>query len=146
MKRQPKSKECANPDCNNSFAPYKTTDKHCSPGCYYSDPKTTKRIKPISDKRKEENIVYNKLKEEFFSKPENQQCFIDGCYNPADSVEHRKGRKGYADDWARDNGITLFLDIRFWAPCCAEHNLELESNSELSKKYQLSKLHNGKKL
>ncbi len=145
MKRPVKNKVCANPDCDNSFTPHKTTDKYCSPGCFYKCAKV-KKIKPVSDKRKEENVIYNKLKEEFFSDPKNQQCFIKGCYNPADTLEHRKGRKGYADDWARDNGINLFLDVRFWAPCCAEHNLELESNPELSKQYQLSKLHDGKKL
>ena len=55
------------------------------------------------------------------------------------------GRVGYADDWARDNKISLYLDIRFWKPCCLAHNLELENNPELSKKYQLSKIHGGKK-
>lgn len=55
------------------------------------------------------------------------------------------GRIGYADDWAIENGITLFLDVRFWKPCCLEHNLELENNPELSKQYQLSKIHGGKK-
>lgn len=90
--------------------------------------------------------VYSKLREEFLAKPENQQCFIEGCYNPAESVEHLRGRKGYYDDWARENKITLYLDVRFWAPCCLSCNLELERNPELSKQYQLSKLHKGKKL
>ena len=55
------------------------------------------------------------------------------------------GRKGFADQWAKDNNISLYLDERFWKPCCLAHNLELENNPELSKKYQLSKIHHGKK-
>jgi hypothetical protein len=55
------------------------------------------------------------------------------------------GRKGFADDWARDNNIPLIIDERFFAPCCLEHNLEFERNPELSNKYQLSRIHGGKK-
>ena len=78
--------------------------------------------------------------------PENQVCFIDGCNAKANTVEHIRGRgHGYFDAWAEERGIRKTLDQRFWRPCCLHHNLELERNPELSKKYQLSKLHNGKK-
>ena len=56
------------------------------------------------------------------------------------------GRKGYADEWARENNIPLLIDKRYLAPCCNFHNLELENNPDLSKQYQLSKIHGGKKL
>lgn len=141
----PKYKNCRNPDCPHQFLQFNSLQKYCSASCQnkYKNPK---RIKPISDKRTVENVIYNEQKEIFFANPKNQQCFIDGCYNPATTVEHSAGRKGYYDDWARENGISLFLDVRFWRPCCVEHNFELETNSELSKKYQLSKIHGGKKL
>ena len=86
-------------------------------------------IKKVSDKRKEDNAVYKKLRDEFLSKPENQVCFIDGCERKANTIEHRAGR------WGKN-----FLDTSTWAGCCLEHNLELENNPELSKKYQLSKI------
>ncbi len=78
--------------------------------------------------------------------PQNKVCFIGGCGKLSTTVEHTKGRKGFADDWARDNKISLYLDVRFWRGCCHKHNLELERNSKLSHTYQLSKIHNGKKI
>jgi len=75
----------------------------------------------------------------------NKICFIDGCSLTATTIEHTKGRTGYADEWARENKISLFLDERFWKGCCWKHNGELENNTELSHKYQLSKIHNGTK-
>jgi hypothetical protein len=56
------------------------------------------------------------------------------------------GRKGYADEWARENKIWLINDERFFEPCCWKHNGELENNPELSREYQLSKIHGGKKM
>jgi len=73
---------------------------------------------------------YRKLRIEFLSQPENQTCFINGCYRPADTIEHTHGRIG-------EN----FLDVSTWKPCCWKHNLELETNSELSKKYQVKPIY-----
>ena len=77
---------------------------------------------------------------------ENLRCFIDDCNKRADTIEHTMGRKGFADDWAIENNVSLLLDVRFWKPCCNEHNLELERNPELSQKYQLSKITGKEKL
>lgn len=140
-----KLRKCANTECPKEFKPFKTTDKYCSPQCLFAHGKP-KPPKKVSDKRKKEIPKYSALRITFLSQPENQSCFIEGCYNPAETIEHTKGRKGYADKWARDNGITLYLDVRFWKPCCLECNLKLERDPELSKKYQLSKIHGGHKL
>jgi len=142
----PKEKCCRNPNCKIFFRQYNSLQRYCSYQCELAHKGRPKSINPVSPKRKKEIPVYSKLREEFLSQPENQLCFIEGCYNPAESVEHRAGRKGYADQWARENKITLYLDVRFWAPCCLSCNLELERNPELSKQYQLSKLHKGKKI
>lgn len=112
--------------------------------CFYNWFESPEPIKKVSNKRKVENREYSKLRKQFLS--ENQICFIEWCTKIADTIEHTKGRKGYADDWARQNKISLLLDKRFWKPCCLEHNLELETNIELSKKYQLSKIHGGEKI
>ena len=137
--------------CGSDFKPkYLTTERFCSFKCANKDVKSPKkkfsRIKPMSAKRKKEKALYLKKRIEFLEKPENKICFIRTCNKPATTVEHRAGRVGYADDYARENGITLYLDERYWAPCCLHHNLELENNPELSKEYQLSKIHLGKKL
>lgn len=108
--------------------------------------KKAKGINKVSKKRQKENRKYLIDRLQFLAQPGNQRCFIEGCNNRADTIEHTMGRKGYADQWARDNNITLLLDIRFWKPCCNFHNLELERNSDLSEKYQLSKISGKKKI
>lgn len=138
-----KDKKCK--ACGTNFKPFSSLNKYCSFNCAKSDTKVTvlkhkKPIRAVSTKRAKENKIYSQKRKEFLSLPENQVCFIENCYNEADTIEHTMGRKGYADQWAKDNNISLFLDERFWKPCCCEHNLELERNSELSKKYQLSKI------
>lgn len=105
-----------------------------------------KRIPRRTKKGQKEDRKYTIKRLQFLSIPGNQRCFIDGCNRRADTVEHTRGREGYADDWARENDITLYLDERFWKPCCLEHNLELERNSDLSEKYQLSKISGKQKI
>lgn len=146
-----KMKNCRNPDCNNEFRQSSTLQKYCSFSCLKAHGKSTppkktkKQINPIGKKQLVRNLQYSADRKVFLGKPENKICFIEGCNKPANTVEHTKGRKGYADEWARENKVWLLNDVRFWKPCCAEHNSELENNPELSHKYQLSKLHNGKK-
>lgn len=107
-------------------------------------PKTA--IPFFSAKRTIENPIYSKERLRFLAQPENHRCFIEGCGKRADTIEHTMGKKGFADKWARDNGITLYLDVRFWKPCCWGHNGELERNTELSLKYQLSKISGKEKI
>jgi len=90
------------------------------------------KIKPRSKKREAENKVYLMLREKFLR--DNPVCFIEGCGKMANTVEHTAGR-----------GIN-YLKVSTWKPCCLEHNLELENNPAMSKKYQLSKIHGKQKL
>lgn len=94
-----------------------------------------KPIRKVSKKRAIENAIYKKTRIEFLSRSENKMCFIDGCGKPANTIEHTAGRIG-----------SLYLNQDYWKPCCLEHNLELENNPELSKKYQVSRLHQNKRL
>ncbi len=107
-------------------------------------PKKNYSIPKVSEKRKELNKVYEKVRIEVLTEAKFK-CFIDGCKNVANTIEHSAGRIGYYDDWARENNIPLIIDKRFLKACCLFHNGELENNPELSKKYQLSKIHGGKK-
>lgn len=135
-------KDCKNPNCSNKFKQFNSLQKFCSPNCQ-TQVQGNKKIKQVSEKRKTENQIYSVRRQLFLI--QNPHCFIENCDRKATTVEHIKGRKGFADDFARDNNISLFIDERFWKPCCWEHNIELENNPELSKKYQLSKIHGGKK-
>jgi len=108
--------------------------------------KVFKKIPRRSKKGQKEDRQYTIKRLQFFAIPGNQRCFVEGCNSKADTIEHTRGRKGYADDWGRDNKISLLLDERFWKPCCNFHNLEFERNSDLSEKYQLSKISGKQKI
>lgn len=147
-----KIKTCKAEGCDNKFTPsFSTLQKYCSAQCTYNEHKKKdqkpkrQRINRVSKKQGVNLKSYSQDRRVFLGKTENKTCFIEGCNKSANTVEHIKGRKGYADDWARQNDVPLLLDQRFWRPCCLEHNLELENNPVLSQQYQLSKLYDGKK-
>lgn len=96
-----------------------------------------KRPRQVSDKRSAENAVY-RIRAPLFLK--GKKCPITG--GKATQVHHKKGRKGYADKWARDNGITLFLDERFWLGVSAKGHQQIEDNPEWAREngYSLSRL------
>ena len=100
-----------------------------------SEPKERKPIPKFSKKREKENSEYTIKRLQFLAQPENLRCFIEGCNNKADTIEHSAGRIG-----------KNFLDVTTWRPCCNFHNLELERNSELSEKYQVSKISGKQKI
>lgn len=120
------------------------TEKRKEMNAFLSKPR--KPIPKVSKKRKIENKQYTVKRLQFLAQPENLRCFIEGCNKRADTIEHTRSRIGFADDWARENNISLYLDDRFWKPCCNEHNLELERNPELSQKYQLIKISGNEKI
>lgn len=103
------------------------------------------KINKVSDKRKELNSIYEKVRIEVLSEAKFK-CFIDGCKNVANTIEHLAGRIGFYDEFAKDNNIPLLIDKRFLRACCLTHNGELETNPELSKKYQYSKITGIKKI
>lgn len=142
-------KDC--PRCGANFKLYKTTDKHCQKcAIEIAKSKATKPRQPInriSKKRAAEKPQYDKERIDFLALPENKYCKIQGptCTNIATTIEHTRGRNGYADEEKRILEITLYLDKDFWLPACCNCNLELENNPELSRQFQLSKIHGGKK-
>lgn len=101
-------------------------------------------INKFSEKRKKLNPLYEKIRIEVLNEAKFK-CFIDGCNNVANTIEHLMGRKGFADQLAKDNNIPLLIDKRYLRACCLVHNGELETNPELSKQYQYSKISGIKK-
>lgn len=138
--------ECRNPNCDTLFKMYNSLQPYCSFECQkeYKGLKKIKsqtKINPYSVKRSKETKIYHARRIVFLSKHPFCTIKSDKCTHNATTIEHSAGRKGYYDDWARDNNISLYLDERFWKAACNSCNLELENNSELSKKHQLSKIH-----
>lgn len=90
-------------------------------GGFRPDPKPEKKEKekpkPIpkkSKKQAEEDAKYSAMAKEWL---EGRIC--ECCWEvDAEQVHHAKGRKGYADKWAMEKGITLLHDDRYWKALC----------------------------
>lgn len=70
------------------------------------------RIPKMGKKRKEESKTYSDRRLIFL---EGKKCAVFPELD-ATEVHHQKGREGYADNWARDKKISLYLDERYWLP------------------------------
>ena len=148
-----KSKKCKNPECEKEFTPrFNTLEKYCSYKCKKAcikpneAPAYKKPINKVSPKRAILDRQYAKDRKEFLKRPENMICYIPGCGLRSTTIEHKKGRVGFADEEKRAKNIPLLLDQDYWAGCCWNHNMQLENDPELSKLHQLSKIHQGKKI
>lgn len=123
---------------------YRSTDKYCKRECEIADKGKPTTIPRRSQKGKKLDSIYKTVRIEVLTEA-NFKCFVEGCTRVATTCEHRQGKEGYADKWARDNDVHLYVDKRFLEACCLHHNLQFENDSELSKKYQLSRIHGGER-
>lgn len=143
-----KLKKCR---CGKEFKQYNSLNSYCSIECKkeYGKPpnlklKSMKPIPKFSAKMKALKVPYENVRIEVLTEA-RFKCFIEGCTNVANTCEHLMGRKGFADEYARENNIPLLIDKRYLRACCLAHNGELETNPELSKQYQYSKITGKKK-
>lgn len=83
------------------------------------------KIKVRSNPRTQEMKSYNALKEAFLTA--NPYCAVFPQKKSA-QVHHLRGRNGYADQWARERGVSLLLDVRWWAAVSAEGHQWLHSH------------------
>jgi len=95
-------------------------------------PKQKSKIKPVSDKRKEENSLYSLVRA--FWLLLHPICQFKGCEREATDLHHVRGRVGFLDDWAREHGITLLIDIRKFIGLCRDHHSYIEEHPEFAKK------------
>lgn len=94
--------------------------------------KKPSRIKPVSEKRKEENSLYSLARQLWLWL--HPICEFKGCQAPATEIHHKKGRIGYLDDWARQHNISLLIDIRKFMATCHDHHVINENDPEFAKK------------
>lgn len=129
---------CKNPNCQKHFTQYNSLQRYCSSACQVAHKGKPKKIKQVSDKRKEDNEIYSILRKQFLEK--FPICPITN--KPTTDIHHKKGRKGYADDWARENDISLFLDVRFWVALSREGHCFVEDNPIWAKEngYSLNRI------
>ena len=102
--------------------------------------KVYKPPKKQSKKQSVLNAKYSVIRIEFLSKPENQICPV--TKKMATEVHHKKGRKGFADQWARDNNIPLLIDVRFFLGVSRYGHEKIENNPEWAKEngYSLNRI------
>lgn len=79
-------------------------------------------IKKVSAKMASELQAYFKQKRRWIK---GKFCVVYPD-QPATTVHHMKGREGYADQWARDHGVTLLRDERFWLPASLDGHRYIE--------------------
>lgn len=96
------------------------------------------KIAPRSKKRAAEESQYSKEKREWIA---GMPCAVFPELMAVD-IHHKKGRVGYADQWAKDRGITLLRDQRYWLPVSREGHNEIELNPQWAKDqgFSLSRL------
>jgi hypothetical protein len=131
---EPKLKKCADKECENEFQVFNSLQKYCCAKCLNKNKKvdlklkSPKPIKKVSDKRKMEDIIYRSERIKFLSLPENQICPITG--QKTTQIHHKMKRRGYADEWARENKVSLYLDKRFWLAVSHEAHEMIENNPD----------------
>lgn len=134
-----KQKPCSNKMCLNTFPQYNSLQKFCSAACkkeagknYHIPIMSVKQVKLLEQ--------YKELRLEFLAKKENQKCPVTG--DPATEVHHMKKKRGFADDWARDNNIPLYIDVRYFLAVSRGGHEEIEDNPEWAYEMGYS-LHNN---
>lgn len=90
--------------------------------------KEFKPIAKVSKKMKENLSDYSDEKKEWIV---GKRCAVFPVL-PAQDIHHMKGRTGYADEWAREHGITLLMDKRFWLAVSRKGHIEIGENPKLA--------------
>src|SRR5688572_3010395 len=98
-------------------------------------------IKKVSEKMAKAIAEYSKIKKEWIK---GKRCAVFP-EKPAIDVHHKKGRVGFADQWARLNNIPLLIDTRFWLPVSREGHTEIENRKGWALKMGYSLPRNEKK-
>lgn len=126
------------PKCPHCNAESKTSHdcSNCGKVIVAKVEKKRKLIKPIGDKKYEEIYLFGMLREVYLIL--NPWCQFEGCKDKACDIHHAKGHIGYYDDWARQNKISLYLDMRFFKGLCRDHHTWVETHPNEAKEKGLS--------
>lgn len=85
------------------------------------------------ERRNTDELIWPEVREMFL-----KMCIRHGLTCPvtgrdidmSSDIHHKKGRDGYADQWARDNDISLHIDPRFFLACHRIGHTWIEANRE----------------
>lgn len=109
---------------------YKNKDgkKYCKEGYFKTYP--TKKIKPVSDKRKSEGVEYKKLRLQYLSEHPKCEINFDGCTDNSSDIHHRFSGKDRSK---------FFLDTTTWMASCRSCHNKIHS-SDTVESYELGYL------
>ena len=94
--------------------------------------KQSKAIKPVSDKKKVQDVLYSKLRKQYLELPENSTCrgklpgVCQGGFQQDLTIHHTRGRGKY------------YLDQKTWVPLCIKCHEFVELNPEKARDLGLS--------
>lgn len=141
MIKPKKTDICADDECENEFTKYRTTDKYCSYACKKKNtaakPKKHYQIPKMSAKQKAKMAEYYVVRAEFLNSLTDLLCPVYPDKTVTD-IHHKKGREGYADDWARRNNIPLLIDTRYFLAVSRLGHDKIEKNPTWAKKMGFS--------
>ena len=118
-------KPCDDKDCDNDFKPFKSTDKYCSPSCFYKNKTADKpriKIRQKSKKQVALDRTYLVLRKTFLKLPENKYCPVFKNKLTTD-CHHKKGKIG-----------KLYLYVPFWLAVSREGHNWIHANPKESYK------------
>lgn len=93
-----------------------------------------KKISKQSAKMKDALMEYNEARKAWLP---GKMCVVFPKAI-ATTVHHAKGRIGYADQFARDSGITLLMDQRYWVPASLDGHRYIEEHPAEAKEREWS--------
>jgi|SRR6185503_267035 len=137
---------CLHPDCQN----LPERNGYCSSCNRRKRKEETDALKPkkvytipkVGEKRKKELPEYSKLKKKFL---QGRWCALHGQPCIPEDIYHSAGKVGYIDQWASDNGVTAFMDVRYWVALCRKAHEFIELNPKLARESGLSESRLSKK-
>lgn len=82
-------------------------------------------MRKVSKKQAKRLREYKKVRDQYIT--EHPVCEVDGCYQYATEIHHKKGRVG-----------DLLTDPEFFLAVCHEHHRYIEDHPDWAKKYGYS--------
>lgn len=113
------------------FCQWKRKDYNPKPLKRTALKRSTTPIRKESKKLAQEKRKYTPLKKDYLES--HTVCEVHDCDKPSTNLHHKKGRdrRMFADEWARENKISLLIDVRFFMACCETcHPQRIHENSE----------------
>lgn len=133
---------CDDSECTNEFIKFRTTDKYCSWTCQNKNSKSKSKkklykIPKVSKKQKTALAEYFKVRADFMNGLDSIICPVYPNKTVTD-VHHKKGKEGFADEWAKENNIPLLIDVRYFLAVSRSGHQKIEENPIWAKEHGFS--------